>query len=362
LLVLTRAVGAHGHAPGVVLTPDAADRSNASVVAASGSPLAQAPGATIAPTARIAGSGTLFAQSAADEVLCRQATATGENKASELAADPAVLAAARRLDTALRSSPDAFSQAVAAWVGEEESDLTQRQDKLARLAALTSDPRVYALAFRECRKSSAEASAPNCRALSARQWAQLDRGNALPWLYELDDATDHTDLVARDEALYQIAASARIEERPFAAARVIVEHAGTDGAGLVAANTLVAKAQGLADTQTLPIYALLDMCHSGLDDEAGLTQPCTRAADLLVRRSDALGLRRIGGAMDFAITGDSTRRDRVRDKSLLLGSAEPPHEEGGCASLRETLNFRRRAGEVGEVVALRERAGGPGAP
>jgi len=114
--------------------------------------------------------------------------------------------------------------------------------------------------------------------------------------------------------------------------------------------------------QTLPLYVLLSTCHSGTDEESSLTQTCAQAAELLVRRSDSLGLRRAGGAMDFAITGDATRRDRLRDKSALLRTAAPSRESGGCASLREALGYERRAGEVGEVVALRERAGGADAP
>jgi hypothetical protein len=279
-----------------------------------------------------------------------------------LGSDPAILAAKHRIAENLAGSSDALAQAVAAWIDPEgESDITRRQDRLARLAASSSDPHVYALAYRECRKSSQEDAARGCQMLSARQWARLDRGNALPWVYELDDASVSGDLAARDEALSQIAASTRIEERPFAAAGVIIAHTGTDGVDLVAANTLVTQSLALADTQTLPLYTLLSTCHSGSED-AGLMQPCTQAAELLVRRSDSLGLRRVGAAIDFAVKGDATRRDRLSDKTSLLASAAPKREAGGCAWLRETLAYQRRAGDVGEISALRERAGASGTP
>jgi hypothetical protein len=247
----------------------------------------------------------------------------------------------------------------ATWVDAagEDPGLGQRQERLAQLAATTRDPRVYALAFRECRKGAEDDTAPACRLLTALQWARLDRGNALPWVYVLGDASVNGDVAERDEALFQIASSEQVSERPFAAARVIIEHAPPDGVGLVAANELVTRALALSDGQILPLYALLSACHNGADDDSNVAQLCAETSDLLVRRSDTLTMRRMGGAMDYAITGDASRRDRVRDAGARLGAAPRLHAAGGCASLRDVQDFERRAGEIGEVDALRERAG-----
>jgi hypothetical protein len=307
--------------------------------------------------------GSRLAQAAADEALCKRAATIGPDGSGGDEASPAenaaILAAERRIDAALHASADPFAQAVAAWIDpiDQSSDLRERQERLARVAVTATDARVYALAYRECQKGDADEAAPSCGALSARQWAQLDRGNALPWIYVLGDATVQGDVDARDDALYQIASSARIEERPFAAAQVILAHAGADGAGLVAANALVSQASGLASTQTMPIYALLSACHGGRDDDDNGAALCGQAAELLVRHSDTMALRRIGGAMDFTQTGDPARRDRLREESRRLGEVPTPRETGGCAALREAQDFQRRAGEIGEVAALRERAG-----
>ena len=131
-----------------------------------------------------------------------------------------------------------------------------RQERLAQQAQTTGDPRIYALAFRECLKGVDDEAAPACQALSARQWARLDGGNAMPWVYVLGEAVARGDTVARDEALFQIAAAPRIEERPYAVARAILDHVEGDGAGLVAADELVAQALGMAAAQKLPLYAL----------------------------------------------------------------------------------------------------------
>jgi hypothetical protein len=312
--------------------------------------------------ARPARSPSPLAKAVADEALCRRAAAVGPDGSGAATSSPAddatILAAERRIVAALLASPDPFSQAVAAWLEpiDASSELRQRQERLSRQAATTSDARVYALAYRECMKGDEDDSAPGCRALSARQWAQIDRGNALPWVYVLGEATVHGDVAARDDALYQIASSSRFEERSFAPAQAILEHAGTDGAELVAANALVSQAFGLTSTQTMPIYALLSACHNGADEDANGTPRCADTVELLMRHSDTMALRRIGGAMDFTMTGDTTRRDRLRDESKRLGTVPSPRETGGCGSLREAQDFQRRAGEIGEVAALREHA------
>jgi hypothetical protein len=296
-----------------------------------------------------------------DDLLCRRSAARHPAGPEAVASSPspegAVLAAERRIVAELRADTDAFSQAVAAWLDIDgaASELRDRQQRLAALAQTTTDARVYAMAFRECRESIDDGAAPECGMLSARQWAQLDHGNALPWVYVVGDAS--MDSVDRNEALFQIASSSRMQERPFAAAEVILAHAGSDGAGLVAANELVSQALERANRQTLPLYALLSACHDGKDEDSNVAQLCAKTSDLFLRHSDALAMRRIGGTMLPATAGDEAHRERLREQLASLTPAPRLQDAGDCASLRRLQEFQRRAGEIGEVGALRERAG-----
>jgi len=299
---------------------------------------------------------------AADDALCRRALAAGEGGSEGIASSPAndaaVVAAKRRIDAAMRASAEPLTQAVAAWLdaGSEGLAFRERQERLARLAQASSDARVYALAFRECLKGVEDEPVPACQALGARQWAQVDAGNAMPWVYVLGEAVARGDAPARDEALYQIASSARIEDRPFAVARAILDHAEGGGAGLVAASELLTQATGMAAAQRLPLDALRSVCRNVAREDANVAQLCAGAADLLMNRSDTVLMRTIGGAMDFALTGEGTRRERLRDDAARVAAAPSADAAQGCASLRETQAFMRRAGELGEVEALRERA------
>ena len=57
-------------------------------------------------------------------------------------------------------------------------------ERLARLAASTRDPLVYALAYQGCNATGLTFHSPqaSCQLLSAEQWARLDPDNAVPWL------------------------------------------------------------------------------------------------------------------------------------------------------------------------------------
>ncbi|MDE2297664.1 MAG: hypothetical protein KGK18_05815, partial [Burkholderiales bacterium] len=83
--------------------------------------------------------------------------------------------------------------------------LAEARDALAQMAVSSTDPGVYALAFRACGVDGEGA----CRMLSAEQWARLDPGNAAPWLYVLSAAHRRNDLALQNEALHQIATAQR---------------------------------------------------------------------------------------------------------------------------------------------------------
>jgi hypothetical protein len=307
-------------------------------------------------------SGAHHAERPADDLLCERETATGPGQSAGLASspagDPAVVRAEHRIGAALRASSDPFAQAVALWLDPERQvpGSGQRQEQLARLAETTADPRVYALAFRTCLKNGAE-DAPACQSLNARQWARLDAGNAMPWMYVLAESIAQADLAGRDDALFQIASSARVEQRSFAVAQAILDQAGTDGPSLVAANELVTQARGMDAIQALPLLALVGICRdrSGLDEDTA--RRCGAAAELLVSRSDTLALRDYGGQVDFAVTSDPARRDHLRMEAVKLGSAPQPHKAGGCKAMQDAQAFLRRAAEEGEVAALGDRGG-----
>jgi hypothetical protein len=74
-------------------------------------------------------------------------------------------------------------------------------DALAKMAATTTDPTSYALAFYQCRNVSTAA----CTSITAGKWATLDPSNAVPWLFVAIAAAANNDAVGRDAALLRAA-------------------------------------------------------------------------------------------------------------------------------------------------------------
>jgi hypothetical protein len=82
-------------------------------------------------------------------------------------------------------------------------------DTLVNLAFGSRDPQVYATAFLSCHYGLYGGS-ENCALLSARQWADIEPDNAVPWLL-IASATYN--VVTRDEAIYRASAAQRFAPR-----------------------------------------------------------------------------------------------------------------------------------------------------
>jgi hypothetical protein len=85
-------------------------------------------------------------------------------------------------------------------------------EALARMAAATADPQVYATAMRVCGFIDREASGA-CMALRAEQWAQLDPDNAFAWLEVATAARRRGDSKANDAAMRRASAAKVVDWR-----------------------------------------------------------------------------------------------------------------------------------------------------
>jgi len=250
-------------------------------------------------------------------------------------------ASLHHIDDTLRSSSESYANAVAIWLNVPRNDLdesgvpeAERRRQLAALAVLTSDPRIYAMAFLTCRGSSDN----GCHALNARRWAQLDTGNAMPWLYLLDEAVKGGDVSSQEEALFQMAASTRMDDRTYAPVPTIGGATGASTGDLIAAYALSETAVGIAAAQVQPISTLTRACKPTPVLDANRAQHCSRIADLLFDHSDTPMLRMTGAAMTRRVTNDGERAALVsREIDRMTDPAEPGATS--CDRLRERMKL-----------------------
>ena len=290
-------------------------------------------------------------------------------------------ARARMLDE-LRADPDEFARAAAIWLsvfGAEplgpaeggkncEPDqceaqrkyaalAAQSRDELARTAATTRDPRVYALAFNVCGGARLGDSA--CQLLSAEQWARLDPGNAAPWMYVLGQAVDRRDMSAQNEALHRIATSSRSDLRYLALSGLVLDHMPNDDAASPAALTLTIETIGIEVAFTHPGFQLVaKVCKGAPLRDWNRRESCSAVAELLVERADTLFERGLGVRIGTQIGWTTERIQRLSgEEAAYVASLTAPGAFAGtnaCADIRRDLETVRRRARLGEAGALRE--------
>lgn len=286
----------------------------------------------------------------------------GETKAAGVGYTGAM----RRVDAALRASPDPFDRAMADWLDLAEiTPPAIRVEALAQDALAVADPRVYGLAWASCHPSAASwmgqpapGTTPTCTRLSVSEWARIDPGNAVPWLYALDAATRAGDEAAQRDALRRVADSTRVEARSNAGAAAVARLRMARDADLSAQSTAAIKALGAS---IAPYGAVVTPCrnHAGGDPDRAAT--CARIAEMMFDHSDTFVSRNLGGAVHKLLTDDASWLERAhreqhqaaaRWNETLDGHVV---DSGPCADVRGFMRHFVRLDAVGEL-ALAEQA------
>ena len=161
------------------------------------------------------------------------------------------------------------------------------RDAMVRLASTTDRPEAYALAFYACRASRQIEPGP-CSQLSAEQWARLEPGNAMPWLFAADAAQKRGDAAALDEAMF------RASQAPFNDSHESVFGALLQPTGLQAQPLQVQAAVdvgvfGIAASLSYPGYETAERyCSPEAIGDPNRRQVCTDLARMMAERSDTL--------------------------------------------------------------------------
>jgi hypothetical protein len=243
-------------------------------------------------------------------------------------------AAGTPLQALMLCSAAPASSSIAACAGRDED--RQRAaalvERLAKRATATSEPRVYALAMQQCQWAK---GAGSCALLNVDQWARVDDGNALPWLYILQRARDRNDPAQVEEALHHIGAAARFEVASYAIAGRVADVADASDVDVIAALLAAVDAVNIAASRIEPYAALNNVCKSASLADANRRQACERAAETLTDRSDSPMAVVAGAEIGRGIGWPAERVDALR--RLAYSSS------GDGRSQREAARPRRAA-------------------
>ncbi len=271
-----------------------------------------------------------------------------------------------RIDAALRGSVDPFDRSVADWLDLNKiTPPAARTEALVQDALAVSDPRVYRLAYASCHPwvglmpAAASPETPGCARLSATRLAQLDPGNAEPWLWVLAAADERGDAVAAREALDRMAASSSMDLHFFAGAAA-VSSLDLPNADVAAQSMAVMQALG---TPTAPFSPLTARCRNGAGGDAGLAATCSRIAELMVEHSDSIIGLNVGGSIHKLVTGDASWLDRAHQEEHQAGVYAPTTKSSEpCSGERQAFKDFVRLDKVGEVALMREKLRAANAP
>lgn len=283
-----------------------------------------------------------------------------------------VAQARQRILAKLRSDASEFARATAlllamtssdgrgwfARIGLAPDDHANARDQLARLAAASTDPKVYALAYKAC-GANANAGVGACQLINAAQWARLDPDNAAPWLFMLWTATTRKDRAAQDEALHRIASAKHERLGYFAAAGAILDATPDDDGAQLAAWMMVTEVIGVEAAVGLPgLTPLVNACKGDALADANRRQTCSAVAEVLTERSDTVFDRRFGTVIGKNSGWPTERHERLAGEyaaySIATLPTAPSAEDLSCATLRRDTDRVRRAAAVGENAALRD--------
>jgi hypothetical protein len=287
---------------------------------------------------------------------------------TRLAIAPEALAGAADADAACRRARDSGLEETARYCVEDQS---RRQaellepaaaaiDQLARSAALSGDPQIYAFAFEACSPGglSFVGREGNCKLIDAAAWARLAPGDAEPWLRIAAQA-----LASGDDGAASVAL-ARAGD-----AQAIGAHAGAPLA--LAAAALPEGMPALEQTAVLATFGELDagVVPLGLDvidtacAEPALRDPArARACDAVARMLVERG--RLSAAVTAGVqlgerlgwpaerTGAVLREQRAALDAALRYTAAP--QSLGCDSLQRRRELVLLTGRFGDVGAGRE--------
>jgi hypothetical protein len=272
---------------------------------------------------------------------------------------------ATRLPTlkAMESSPDERTRAAVQLLQMADTETQSagaHRDALARLARDSTDPQVYAWAYRAC---SAGASAPEgaCQLINAEQWARLDPSNGVPWLVIAGDAETRHDASGLDDAMFHMASAERQDTGRGALPATVLDHIPAGEEFLLGARGLEMEAIGIDAAGSMPYMTIMRYCATDNLADANRRQTCERVAELLVERSTTLIDLGIGASVGKRFLDWPEDQNRaLEDRRAALFGAFPrelPDTNAellmSCTRIRRELSRVRDVGKYGEIDSLR---------
>ena len=260
----------------------------------------------------------------------------------------------QRVEQHLKASANDADRVVAALLAGDAA-------AAATIAYRSSDSTAYSLALARCLSDASAA----CGLLSAARWAQLDAGNAAPWLALASAAILRGDEGGFAEGLHRASLATAMDfGYGQMAGRVIAALTQTAGDTVwppeaVNANVLVAVI-GQEAAVAIPAYSFSRGCSAAAVRDSNRRQLCQATARMMLKHGRTL--------MDIGIGLDLAKRTGLPANELPLTRAEldagmkwivevspgPPEQALSCEALARLPQHFASVAQRGEWGAIQE--------
>lgn len=263
-------------------------------------------------------------------------------------------AALDAVDAQMLASADEQIRAAALLIGgRTRSDSRARIDQLVRLAVVSTDAVVYAMALEACKG----VDAGGCTLLSRAQWVRLDPDNAQTWLALAAEARQQQDAAAEADAMRR-AASARHSDAHAGLLPNLVEKALGEHAPPLQRTLALSMSWGVQAAWVASHSAqAYEYCAADAVAQPGRRETCEALADTLSHHGTSLADLGIGLAIGRHLGWPAQRLQALQREQDALTEASGFHAIGvdfGCEAVDRMQGWMRQLGTGGELQALRE--------
>jgi hypothetical protein len=242
----------------------------------------------------------------------------------------------------------------------------QTPNDVVQLAAGSTDPAVYALAYSICNASQPTLSADNaCHLISLPQWTRLDPDNAVPWLIMARKAQMDHDDVADAEAFSHAAAAHKFDSYTDSVLAFATPEMPSDATPLER-SYLATAVIGIESAIRGPYYSGASQhCAAGLPSES-VRHQCGALAELMVTRGTNFLDMSVGTNLGARVGWSRERLNQLTQErsalmwTLLRQSPADKAELWSCDGVNHINTYiteRVQRGELGTARETLERSG-----
>lgn len=231
-------------------------------------------------------------------------------------------------------------------------------DALAREAAASADPVVYAMAVEACGTSYARVpAAGNCQLITLERWAQLDPDNAVPWTHLASAAMLRNDADAASESLYRASIAGK-DRLVGDSLLTIVQPVLANGLNDVERREIGSELIGAQGWMLPPFGTPMKMCSDDALRDGNRRQICDAYASMLIDKGTTVIERGIGIRLGERLRWPAERLDallRERDAlaSAIIPGSDQPRGSFSCEAQKRAIDTAIRGSSMGEIGRAR---------